>query len=175
MLELSARMPFGKKVRDLLHLESAFERDGEVELASKEQKAVRVGIFFGNRLNLIVEIQNRFYLFRQCFQGFDHTAAFSCGKIAHAAEEQSEKRENYQLRGKRFGGRHADLRSGVHVNAAIALSRDRASDVVTNPQGAKAFPPAFPQGTERVRRFSALADCEHQRLRCHRRITMTKL
>src|SRR5262245_35317734 len=102
MLELSARVPFGKEIGDLLHLESAFERDGEVELASKEQKPVCVGIFFSNCLNLIVEIQNRFDLFRQCFQCFNHPAAFSRGKIAHPSEEQSEKRENYKLRGKRF-------------------------------------------------------------------------
>src|SRR5438132_533555 len=168
-------MPFSKEVCDLLHLESTFERDGKVELASKEQKAIGIGIFFGNCLDLIVEIQNRLDLFWQRFQCFDHTASFSRGKIAHPSEEQREQRENNKLRRKRFGSRHTDLRSRVHINASVALSRDRARDVVTNPQGAKTFAPAFAQCTERVRSFAALADGKNQRLRSHRRITMAKL
>src|SRR5438045_2235846 len=119
-------MPCSKEVCDLLHLESPFERDGRVELASKEQKAVCVGIFFGNRLNLIVEIQNGFDLFRQCRQCFNYTASFCCGKVAHPPEEQPEQRENDKLRRERFGGRHADFRSCVHVNPAVALARNRA-------------------------------------------------
>src|SRR6266542_6460773 len=124
MLELGARMTFGKKISDLLHFESAFERDGEVELAPKEQKPVRIGIFFGNRLDLIVEIQNGFDLLRQCFQCFNYTASLSRGKIAHPAEEQPEKRDNDKLRCERFGGCHPDLRPCMHINASVALARD---------------------------------------------------
>ena len=79
------------------------------------------------------------------------------------------------LRRERFRCRHADLRSGVHVNSAVALARDRAGDVVANSQCAKAFAPAFTQRAERVRCFAALADGEDQRLGRHRRIAMAKL
>src|ERR1051325_7815490 len=137
MFELGAWMPLGKEIGDLLHFESAFKRDWKVELASKEQKAVCVGIFFGNRFDLIVQIQNGFDLLRQPFQCLNHATSFSRRKIAHPSKKQAEQRENYKLRGKRFGGRHADLGSGVHVNAAVALARDRACDVVTNAQSAK--------------------------------------
>ena len=64
---------------------------------------------------------------------------------------------------------------GVHVNSTVAFARDRARDVVANPECAKAFAPAFAQRTERVRSFAALADREDQRLRSHRRIAMAKL
>src|SRR6266446_6199449 len=95
--------------------------------------------------------------------------------IELATEEQPEKSEDNKLRGKRFRGRHADLRSGVHVNTTVAFARDRARDVVTNSQGAKTFALAFAQRTQRVRSFAALADGEDQRLRSHRRIAMAKL
>ena len=111
----------------------------------------------------------------QRFQSFDDATSFSHGKIAHSPEEQPEKRENDKLRRERFCGRHAYLRSGVHVNSAVAFARDRAGDVVANSKGAKAFAPAFTQCTERVGSFAALADGEHQRLRSHRRITMAEL
>src|SRR5204862_1034838 len=53
--------------------------------------------------------------------------------------------------------------------------RNRACDVVTNSQSAKAFAPTFAQGSECIRGFAALTDSEDQRLRDHRCITMTKL
>ena len=45
VLELGARMAFGEKVGDLLHLERAFERDREIELPAEKQHAVRIRVF----------------------------------------------------------------------------------------------------------------------------------
>ncbi len=175
MLELSAGMPFGKKVGDLLHFERAFERDGEVELPAEEKHAVCIDIFFGNCLNLIAQFQNRFDLAGQRFERFNHAASISRGKISHPSKEQSEERQNGKLRRKRFRSCDADLRPGVHVNSPIAFASDCARDVVTNSQCAKTFAPAFTQRAERIRGFAALADGENQRLRSHRRIAMAKL
>src|SRR5262249_61600846 len=80
-----------------------------------------------------------------------------------------------ELRGKCFGGRQANLRPRVHVNAAVAFTRNRARDVVANSEGAVTFAPALAQRAERVCSFAALANGEYQRLRRHRRIAMTKL
>ena len=82
--------------------------------------------------------------------------------MAHSTEKQADERENDELRSKRFGGRDADLRSGVHVNAAIALARDRARDVVANPERAITFAPAFAQRAERIGGFTALADGKNE-------------
>ena len=65
MFELCARMPFGKEVGDFLHFERAFESNREIELPTEKQKAVRVPIFAGDFLNLIVQVQHRFDLFGQ--------------------------------------------------------------------------------------------------------------
>src|SRR6266487_2032009 len=108
MLELSARMPFGKEVGNLFHLKSAFERHWEVELPAEEKHAVRIDIFFRNFLNLIAQFQNRFNLAGQRFKRFNHAATVSRGKISHPSEQQSEERQNGKLRRKRFGSCHAD-------------------------------------------------------------------
>src|SRR3984893_8447590 len=175
MLELSAGVPFRKQIRDLLHLKRTFERNREVELPAKKKHAVCIGIFFGNRLNLVAEIQNRFHLGGQRFKRFNHAAPIRSGKITHPAKEQPKECENDKLRRKRFCSRDADFRTGVHINSSIALPGNRARDVVTNSQSAKAFAPAFAQGSECIRGFAALADRKDQRLRSHWRITMTKL
>src|SRR2546423_12308029 len=54
VLELRARVAFGKKIRDLLHLQRTFESNREVELSAEEQKTVRIRISAGDFLDLII-------------------------------------------------------------------------------------------------------------------------
>ena len=95
--------------------------------------------------------------------------------MPHPAEQQADQRQNDDLRGERFGRGHADLRAGVHVNAAVALARDGAGDVVANAEGAIALALAFAQRAERVGGFAALADGEDERVARHRRIAVAEL
>src|SRR5882724_12589652 len=168
-------MTFGKEVRDLLHFERTFESNREVELPAEEQKTVRIRISAGNFLDLSVQLQNRFNLFGQSLERFDDACPFRCREISHPPEKQSEKGEDSELLRKRLGSRYANLRPSVHVNAAVAFTRDGACDVVANSKGTKTFAPAFTQRAERVRGFAALTDGEDQRLRRHRRVAMAKL
>src|SRR5882757_6039939 len=100
MLELCARMAFGEKVRDLLHLERAFESDREIELPPEKQETVRIHISASDFLDLIAQLQHRFNLFGQRLQRFDHARPLRRREISHATEEQSEKREDRELRRK---------------------------------------------------------------------------
>src|SRR5262249_12949692 len=70
---------------------------------------------------------------------------------------------------------YADLRAGVHINAAIAFARDRAGDVVTNPQRAVAFALTFAQRSQGVSGFTALAERENERVLGRRGIAMAIL
>src|SRR5205809_6164251 len=63
----------------------------------------------------------------------------------------------------------------MHINAAVALARDRARDIVTNSERAIAFAFALAQCAQRVRRFAALADRENERAFGWRCIAMTVL
>src|ERR1700730_18479387 len=62
----------------------------------------------------------------------------------------------------------------MHVNAAVALPRDRAGDIVANPERAITFATAFAQGAERIGSFTALTDGEHQSVARHRGVAMSK-
>src|SRR5438132_13603450 len=62
----------------------------------------------------------------------------------------------------------------MHVNAAIALARDRAGDIVANPKRAITFAATFVQGAERIGSFTALTDGEHQGVARHRGVAMSK-
>src|SRR6266511_1154903 len=120
------------------------------------------------------QVSDLFHLERS-FERFNHSAPIGSGEISHPTKEQSEERKNDELRRKRFGGRNTDFGSGVHVNSAVALTRDRARDVVTDSQSAKAFALAFAQCAQCIRGFTALADGEHKCLRSHGRIAMAEL
>ena len=63
----------------------------------------------------------------------------------------------------------------MHVNSAVAFTRNCARDVVANSQRAKAFAAAFTQCPKRIRSFAALADRENQGLRSHGRVAVAKL
>src|SRR5262249_3081135 len=102
-------MTLGKKIRDLFHLERAFEGNWEIELPPEKQKTVRISISASDFLDLIVQVEDHLDLFGQRFQRVDYACPLRRRKIPHATEEQPEKRENYKLRRKRFRRRHANL------------------------------------------------------------------
>ncbi len=95
--------------------------------------------------------------------------------MPHPAKEQSDEHEDGHLRGERFRRGDPDLRTRVHVNAAVAFARDGARDVVANAEGAIPLAPAFPHRAEGVGGFAALADREDYGVARHRGIAMAKL
>src|SRR5213592_441230 len=163
MLELGAGVALGKQIRDLFHFEGSFERDWKVELATEEKHPGHIGIFFCDAFDLIAQFQDRLDLPGQRLQRFDDSASLSRGKGSHPAEEQADEREDDNLRRERFRSCNADLRSGMHVNASVALARNCTRDVVADSKSAKTFAPAFAEGAERVRSLAALADSEEDR------------
>ena len=90
----------------------------------------------------------------------------------NTAKQESEQRDDGDLGGEGFGCRYSDLQPGMHVDASVAFSGDRAGNVVTDPEGPMALALAFAQGGERVRRLPALADHEHECVPCHRQIAV---
>ena len=78
-------------------------------------------------------------------------------------------------RGERFGRGDADLRPGVHVDAAIAFAGDGARHVVANAEGAMAFALALAQGRERIGRLAALRDDEDERVLRQRHVAIAEL
>ena len=124
---------------------------------------------------MIAQLQRRFDLVGQRFECVDDARSLRRREMAHSAQQQSDQCQDGHLRGERFRRGDADLRSGVHVNAAVAFARDRAGDVVADAERAKSFALAFAQGAQRVGGLAALADGENERVAAHRRVAMAKL
>src|ERR1022692_1879685 len=97
VFKLGTRMTFGKEISDLFHFERTFEGDGKIELASEEKHAVNIGIFLGDRFDLIAELENFLDLLRQGLERFDDSAPFRGGKTSHPAKEQTDESENDEL------------------------------------------------------------------------------
>ena len=100
--------------------------------------------------------------------------SFRIGEVANPAQEKGKERDDGELGSERLGCSHADLRPRMHIHSSVALSRDGACDIVANSKGPMTFPLAFAQGRKGVRRLSALADDEDERVTRHRQVSVTQ-
>src|SRR5260221_6460002 len=88
--------------------------------------------------------------------------------MANTSEQQGQQRETGDLRGKRLGSSHPDLRPRVHVDSAIALSSNRASHIVADTERSMPFTVTLSHSGKGINRLSALADRKDQRVSVHR-------
>src|SRR5690349_8816449 len=112
-------MTLRKSVTDLLQFESTLESDRIIKLSAKEQKPGRIRVFdreLANRLCLGQDLPN---FIRQTLQGLYRINPLGAGEMANAAKQESQQRQTSNLRGKRFGGRHSNLRPSVHIHATV--------------------------------------------------------
>ena len=108
------------------------------------------------------------------FEFLDDPDALAGGEMPDAAQQQREQGEDGDLRGEGFGGGDADLRAGVHVDAAVVLAGDGAGDVVANAEGAVALALALAHGGQGIGGLAALADDEDQRVLVHRHVAVAE-
>ena len=94
--------------------------------------------------------------------------------MADAAQQQRQQGQNGHLRGEALGRGDADLRAGVHVDAAIVLAGDGAGDVVADAQGPVALALALAQCGQRIGGLAALADDKDQRVLVHRHVAVAE-
>ncbi len=87
--------------------------------------------------------------------------------MPHPSHQHRQQRHDRDLRRKRLGRRHADLRPGVHVRAAIDLAGDGRADDVDDGEGLVPFAPRFAHRRQRIDGFTRLADGEHERVLLH--------
>ena len=81
---------FGVDVGNFLEFEGAFEGDGEHELATKEEAIFVMGVFFGNRLDLLVLFEDLAHLIGEGFEGFNDFSAVGEAEVAEAAEVEGD-------------------------------------------------------------------------------------
>src|SRR5260221_6164564 len=94
--------------------------------------------------------------------------------MANASEQDGQSRETGDLRSKRFGSSHPNLRPRVHVDSAVAFSSNRAAHIVADTQCSMPLTLALPQSGESINRFSALANSKDQRVFVHRHVPIAE-
>src|SRR5260221_4080169 len=94
--------------------------------------------------------------------------------MANASEQDGQSRETGDLRSKRFGSSHPDLRPRVHVDSAVAFSSNRAAHIVADTECSMPLTLALPQSGESINRFSALADSKDQCVFVHRHVPIAE-
>ncbi len=129
----------------------------------------------GNLTHMVVRLEHFTHLVGQSPQGFNDLAAGQVAHVVQAAEVQRQQRESETLRGVGLGGRDADFRAGVQVDASVRFLRDGAADHVADGQGGMALAFHFAQGRQRIGGFTALGDRKQQRPVIDRRIAVTQL
>ena len=131
-------------------------------------------ILLRDRRQLIVQLERPGHLVGKFLDLRNDIQPFGVREVMDAAKEQREERDDGQLRGERLGRRHADLRSGVHVNPSVALARDCAGDIVADAQRAMALALALAQSSQSVGGLPALADDEHECVARHRQVAVSQ-
>src|SRR5262249_27658702 len=91
------------------------------------------------------------------------------------SEQKRQKSENDDLRGKALGRRHADLRTGMHIDTPIALAGNCTADTITNSKRPIPFALALAQRSQSIDRLAALTHREDQRVLGHRYVPVSKL
>ena len=175
MLKLRAGIARGGDVTDFFQLERAFQSNRIVRLAPHEEEVVRLGVFFGDGGDLRFQLERAGHEVGQFFHLSNHIPSFAVREMTNAAQEETEERENGQLRCEGLRRGNPDLRSRVHVDAAIAFAGDRAGDIVANAKRAVPFSLALAQGGKRVGSFPALADDKSERVALKWDVAVTKL
>mmetsp|Transcript_41873 Transcript_41873/g.89349 ORF Transcript_41873/g.89349 Transcript_41873/m.89349 type:complete len:421 (+) Transcript_41873:94-1356(+) len=176
VLHLGGRVSLGVYVRDLLELERALERHGEVKAAT-EVKEVR-GVLEDTR-----EVQDLVLLVKHLAQkvgNANHGLHFAAHlAIVHLplllGQLDRDEHEHDDLCGEGLRGGDADLGARVQVDARVGGAGDARAHRVADAQAEGAVLPREVDGGERVGRLAALRDGEHHVLLEEQRLAVAEL
>ena len=165
MLQLAGGVSLGMDVADLLHLQAALQADGVIHTPADEEHILGIGEFGGKPLNSFLILQHPFNLLRQRLQLLQHIIQTLLRKDPPDEGQLHGKQiGGDQLGAVRLGGCHSNLRSRQSVEHMIRFPGNGAAHHIDHSQGS--HPPllCFPQGSQAVGGFAALADDHHQTL-----------
>src|SRR5690606_11340067 len=90
--------------------------------------------------------------------GVEEILDYVAGQIARTSDMESQQDECGDLGSEGLGGRDADFRSGVRIDAAVDLAGDGAVDDIADAKRSSALALEFAKGGERIGGFARLGD-----------------
>ena len=175
MLEFGTGVTARRDVADLLELERTFEGDRIVVLTAHEEHDLCAGVAAGDRRDLLLKFDNTGDQGGEFLQFGDDPTACGTREVADSPQEKGDQGEHGDLGREGLRCRHADLRTGVHVDTPVALPGDGACNIVANAEGAVTLALALPKGGERIGRLSTLTQDKDQSVLGHRKVAVTEL
>ena len=134
VLHFAGGIAFGVDVGDLLQLERAFERDGEMHAAAEEQEVGGAVQLACRALRTCASWESTVSSLPGRRTQFLHEAArlLFVEVAVGLAQVHGEDEERGQLAGEGLGGGDADFRTGVGIDGAGGLARDHGADHVAD-------------------------------------------
>ena len=175
MLQLAGRVSLAVHIADLLQLQATLQRQRIVKSPAHEEQIAAVHELAGQILNLIAVFQQRFLQRRGFLQ--------LLGQISHLVlvqstpgqcQPQRQQIHHRQLHTVCLGAGHCDLRPGVSVDCPVRCAGDGGTYHVDHRQCSGALFLRQLQGRQRIQRFAALADDDHQIPRMQNGVAVTE-
>ena len=117
VLHLTRGAALRMNIGDLFELQSPFQSNRIVVLATEEEEIVVLGICRSNGTDSIGLLEHHLNLFRQALQPRDDFHAIRHRQMFETPQEQGNHRQNTALTGEDLGRGHPDLRTTVVVDA----------------------------------------------------------
>ena len=176
MFQLACGISLRMNVGYFLQFQSALHGKGIIQSSSDKENVFGRNITIGKFLNVIPVSQKHFNLIRQPFQILDHISdLFPGNRASDLGEFDRQQIFRDQLGAECLCCSHGDLRSRPSIDHFIRFSCNGASHHIYDSQRHRAFFFCFPQGSQGIRRFSGLADDDHQIVFPQDRIAVTEL
>jgi hypothetical protein len=156
MLQLARQDALRVHVGELLDLERALQARGEVEATAHDEQRLLGVQLVRNLLDLLVHGEHTLDLTGQLLQAQEDLLAALPLRDRVLAHDEREHDQRDELTGVGLGGGDADLGSGVDVNAAVGLARDRAAHRVGDADDERAALLAVSQRQDGVGRLARL-------------------
>ena len=177
VLQLAGREPLRVDVAELLELQRALERGRVARVPPDEQDVARVRVTARPALGTAPSRSiARCDLLRQLVHPLqDLGDLLREHRAAHLRQVERHQVLRHHLRRERLRAGHRDLGTGVRVQDAVGLARERRSDRVRHRDHVRPLASRVPGRLERVDRLARLAHRQRQRVGAEHRIAVAEL
>ncbi len=148
----------GIDVADLFKFEGGLEAGSEHVVAAEEEEAVVGGVFFGQRLDGVVLMEDLFDFGGKGLDLVKEGLSFFFAHVAQAGHEEGEKGKDGELAGEGLGRADADLGAGAEEEGAVGFAGKGGVADVADAEDFGAFAFDFADGGNRIEGLARLAD-----------------
>ena len=174
MFQFGGVVSLSMNITDFLELQRPFQRHG-IEVATPDKERVLVvGILLRDRLYLIVLRKHLFNEFWKTFYPFAHLLAFIERHAARTRDLKRHHQHHRNLAGEGLGGGHADLGSGMQIDASTGFACNRRAHHVADTGDHGPLVLGLAHGRQSIGRLARLANGHYEVGRRNNRVAVAE-